>query len=412
MADSRIAKHADILVNYSVEVQNGDKVAICGSSEVLPLIRECYRAVLEKGGIPILRIEDEECEELFYSLVDDERLDYYNPIDLKHIEYIDKEISIWGDRNNCHLSQVPPEKIARSMQAQKPIDDVWNHRTCAVGKPEFLARVGTLHPCNSSAQAAGMSLREYENFVYNACKLNLEDPIRAWKKEQAKQEIVVEFLNQFDTLRFMANKTDITFQTSGRKWRTCAGKENFPDGEVYTAPIETVTDGEVFFSFPNVYHGVEVGQIYLKFRAGLVVEAKAEKNNDYLYKMITQDEGASRVGELAFGLNEDVKIYTKDILFDEKIGGTFHLALGDAYANTGGKNKSQLHWDMICDLRNEGNVYGSGEYGNNVLIQSNGKWIFDEETATKYWLVENTPSNEEMLEACKYMGPPQEWYGK
>ena len=202
-----------------------------------------------------------------------------------------------------------------------------------------------------------MSLIEYEDFVFNACLLHLDDPVSAWQKIQQKQQQIVDFLNQKKTLRLeAANGTDLKMSIENRQWINCCGKENFPDGEVFTGPVEDSVQGTIAFSFPAVHLGHECDGVILRFEKGKVVEATAEKGLEFLQNMLAQDEGASRVGEFAIGTNYSVKQYTRNTLFDEKIGGTVHLAVGAAYPETGSRNQSGLHWDMVCDLRRGGRI--------------------------------------------------------
>ncbi len=222
--------------------------------------------------------------------------------------------------------------------------------------------VGTQLPCQASAQDAEMSLRDYEQFVYRAGLLHEQDPASAWRKLSEQQQRLTDYLNGKDQVRFVTPQgTDLTVQVTGRTWINCNGQENFPDGEVFTGPREDATEGTVCFSFPAVYGGREVNGVRLTFRDGKVVEASAEKGEDFLLAMLDQDPGARVLGEIALGTNYSITRYTKNTLFDEKIGGTFHAAVGSSYPETGGRNESGLHWDMVCDLRQGGEVFVDGE---------------------------------------------------
>jgi aminopeptidase len=216
-----------------------------------------------------------------------------------------------------------------------------------------------------------MSLQEYEEFVFAAGHLFLEDPTAHWKEIGAAQARMVDYLNAKREIRFQAsNGTDLTVGVQGRIWINCDGHENFPDGEVFTSPLEDSTDGEVHFSFPAVHGGREVHDVVLMFREGKVIDARASKGEEFLRRMLDQDEGSRILGEIALGTNYAIKRYTKNTLFDEKIGGTFHAALGAAYPETGGRNSSGLHWDMVCDLRQGGTVWADGE-----KILENGDFV-------------------------------------
>ena len=221
---------------------------------------------------------------------------------------------------------------------------------------------GTQYPTTGSAQDAEMSLYEYEDFVFRAGLLHLPDPVAAWKVLSEKQQRLADFLNTKKEIRVIGKETDLRVAVEGRRWVNCDGHENFPDGEVFTGPIETATEGTIRYTFPAVYQGRECHDIVLTFKAGKVVDARASKGEEFLFKMIDQDTGGRILGEFAIGTNFGITNYTKNTLFDEKIGGTCHAALGAAYPETGGTNESGLHWDMVCDLRQPGcQILADGE---------------------------------------------------
>jgi aminopeptidase len=215
-----------------------------------------------------------------------------------------------------------------------------------------------------------MSLAEYESFVYGAGFLDDDDPVARWREFADRLARTTGFLASKRELRIVAEDTDLTLAVDGRTWIASSGQENFPDGEVFTGPVETSVEGTIRFTYPAVFQSREVDDVRLRFERGEVVEATAARGQDFLEKMIGMDEGARRVGEFAFGLNDAVTAFTRNILFDEKIGGTVHLALGTAYPETGGVNRSGLHWDMICDLRSGSEVYADGE-----LVYRDGRFL-------------------------------------
>ena len=215
-----------------------------------------------------------------------------------------------------------------------------------------------------------MSLEEYSDFLLDTCFLNDEDPVKRWLEMEEMQSRIADILNTKSKIRFVGEKTDITFSTAGRKWISCSGKNNFPDGEIFTSPVEDSANGTVYFDFPAIYRGNEVNNITITLKDGKVVEATAEKNEDFLQKMLNLDEGASFVGEIAIGTNTNVTKITGDILLDEKIGGSIHIAFGASYPETGGKNESGLHWDIIKNMKNGGKIYADDE-----LIYENGNFI-------------------------------------
>jgi aminopeptidase len=229
---------------------------------------------------------------------------------------------------------------------------------------------GTQYPTQSAAQDAEMSIEEYRDFVFRAGLLHKKDPVAEWKEVSRRQARLVRFLNRLSAIRILGKDTDLTFSVKGRRWVNCDGHENFPDGEVFTSPVENSAEGHVRYTFPAVYGGREVEDVRLTFRKGEVVDAKAAKGGDYLDAMLESDKGARYVGELAFGTNYGIKRFTRNTLFDEKIGGTVHIAVGASLPETGGRNKSSLHWDMVCDTRKGYTVYGDGS-----LIHRNGRFL-------------------------------------
>ena len=206
-----------------------------------------------------------------------------------------------------------------------------------------------------------MSLSDYEDFVYAACKVDQDDPIAAWKQQRAKQQHIVDFLNTRKQIRIVAPDTDLSYGVAGRQWINCYGDNNFPDGEVFTGPEENSAEGYIRYSFPAIYMGREVNDIRLWFEKGKVVKATADKGEELLHSLIAMDEGAAFLGEVAFGTNYGIQHFSRNMLFDEKIGGTVHLALGAGYPESGSVNKSGLHWDMLCDMRQGGEAYADGE---------------------------------------------------
>ncbi len=367
MVDPRIVKLANVLVNYSVEVKPNQLVRISGPSIAEPLIVELYRAVIKAGAHPVVYMRPESVGEILYKEGNEEQLRYISPMAWNMVENIDVSIGIWASENTRSLSNCDPTKQAIASAAQKPLKDKFFERA-AKGELKW---VGTQFPTQANAQDAEMSLSEYEDFVYTAGLLDKPDPAEEWRKIAERQQKLTDYLNAIKEIHITTPQgTDIKFSVEGRRWINCCGHENFPDGEVFTGPIEDATEGVIVYSFPAVHGGREVDGIVLKFKAGKVIDAHAEKNEEYLIKMLDQDEGSRILGELAFGTNYSITRYTKNTLFDEKIGGTVHCAVGSSYPETGGKNKSGLHWDMVCDLRKGGKVYADGN-----LISEDGKFL-------------------------------------
>jgi len=372
MQDPRLARLADVLVQYSTRVKPGDLVQIRGSAVCEPLLVEVYRAALEAGGHPYVTLASDECAEHLLRLGNEAQLDFQNPVTQYEVEKVDVIISTWGQANTKSLTNSDPTRQARASRARAKWFATFMKRAgIPEGKKGGLRWCGTQYPTMSAAQDAEMSLREYEDFVFDAGLLGARDPAAAWKAVSAKQEKVVKHLNKVREVRFRTPQgTDLRLAVEGRPWINCDGRANFPDGEVFTSPIETATEGVVKYSFPAVHGGREVDGIVLKFKGGKVVDASATKNEDFLVKMLDQDKGARILGEIAIGTNYRIRRYVRNTLFDEKIGGTFHAAVGASIPESGGRNLSALHWDMVCDLRHGGTIEADGK-----VISRNGKFM-------------------------------------
>jgi aminopeptidase len=367
MYDPRIEQLATVLVEYSIGVQPGELVVIQGHSISLPALEATYRRVVQAGGHPHLQVKLDSCEEYLLAHGSEKQLGFQDPLAQQAVETMDAYIGFWGEENTKVFSQVDPQRQQQRSLARKAYLERFLDRA-AKGT---LRWVGSQFPCHASAQDAEMSLRGYEDFVFSAGKLDHHDPIAAWRAVSERQQRVADYLNCVQQVRFVTPQgTDLTVRVAGRKWINCDGHENFPDGEVFTGPLEDATQGVVCYSFPAVYGGREVDGIRLEFRDGRVVDASASKGQDFLIAMLDQDPGGRVLGEVALGTNYSITRYTKNTLFDEKIGGTFHAALGSSYPETGGRNQSALHWDMVCDLRQGGTVYADGK-----VISENGRFV-------------------------------------
>ncbi len=367
MYDPRIEKLAGVLVGYSTGVKPGDLVRISGPPVARPLVAAIYRAVLKAGGHPTVAMVPDECAEIKLDEASEEQLRFEDPLDLFMVERVDVSIGIWGQDNTKALSGADPKRQAMVSQARKRYLNRFLQRA-AEGE---LRWVGTQFPCHAAAQDAQMSLAAYEQFVFQAGLLDEEEPAAAWRQISERQQRMADYLNGIREIRFTTPEgTDLRLGVEGRRWINCDGHENFPDGEVFTGPVEDATEGVVCYSFPAVHGGREVDGIRLVFREGRVVDASAAKGQEFLLAMLEQDPGARILGEIALGTNYAIEQYTKNTLFDEKIGGTFHAAIGTAYPETGGKNESALHWDMVCDLRSGGKVFADGK-----VIGENGQFV-------------------------------------
>ena len=372
MPDPRLARLADVLVRYSTRVRKGELVKVTGAAVAEPLLVEIYKAVLRAGGHPYLAMQSDEAADAFVNLAGNDQLDYLNPVTQYEIETIDVVISTWGGVNTRSQTNADPAKQARASRARRHwFTTFMKRQAIPEGRKGRLRWVGTMFPTQSGAQDAEMSLREYEDFVFKAGLLHLPNPAAAWRKVSAQQQKVVKFLSGARRVRFHTPQgTDLTVGVAGRKWINCDGRANFPDGEVFTGPLEHATEGVVHYTIPSVHGGRVVEGIRLRFKEGRVVDASADRNEAFLFKMLDMDAGSRVLGEIAIGTNYQIRRCVRNTLFDEKIGGTFHAALGASIKESGGKNESGLHWDMVCDLRKVCTIEVDG-----TLISRNGRFL-------------------------------------
>lgn len=354
--DSRVLKMADVLVRYSADVHPGDWVIIQTSPLGEPLGVACVEAVLRAGGHPSLLLESEEAAGVILREGSQEQLEFVSPLRELMVERMDAVIRISAPANTRALGDIDPARIAAQRRADTATQSIYNQRA-ATGS---LRWVGTQFPTQAGAQDADMSLREYEDFLFGACFLNEANPIAAWKDLYRRQQRLVDWLSDKSTVHITGPDTDLTLSIAGRTWINSDGHRNFPSGEVFTGPVETATEGRIRFSYPAYMRGREVTGVCLEFKDGKVVNASADSGEDFLLQMLDMDEGARFLGEFAFGTNYGIRRFTRNTLFDEKIGGTIHMALGRAYPESGSHNVSALHWDMVYDLRTGGEVTVDG----------------------------------------------------
>ncbi|MCL2707375.1 MAG: aminopeptidase [Dehalococcoidia bacterium] len=366
MADIRLEKLADLLVNYSVGIKHGDKVAIHGENITTPLVNAVYKNVLQAGGHPIVMPRSMATTEMLYRYGSREQIEYVHEIQRIIMQKYDARIVILGGENSKALSKVPSDKMVWHDLAYADLMKTMMRRT-ADGEFKWVIAP---YPTASMAQDAEMSLCDYEDFVYKACMPDLNDPVGYWKSVAAEQNRIIKWLDGKQSMRIINKDTDLQLSVAGRRFISCAGERNMPDGEVFTGPVENSANGYVYFSYPAIEAGHEVDGIRLVFKDGKVVQASAEKNEEFLLKTLDTDVGARFLGEFAIGTNEGIQQFTREILFDEKIGGSFHVALGSGYPETGSKNESAIHWDMVCDLRNGGEIWVDG-----TLMYCNGEFV-------------------------------------
>jgi|DewCreStandDraft_5_1066085.scaffolds.fasta_scaffold00080_158 aminopeptidase len=357
MQDPRIAELARILVTYSMAVQPGELVLIAGEESAKPLALEVYRQVLRAGGHPLLRLEPDEAQEILLREGSEAQLRWVNPVSLYQAEHVAAYVSIHAPANLKAHSSIDPQRIVWMRAAMWPVREILLRKRWVV----------TQFPTPALAQEAEMSLAEYEDFLFGATN-------RDWQALSAALHEWKRILEAGREIRIVGPGTDLTLSVAGRTWIPADGKHNMPDGEIFTGPVEDSARGYITFDYPAIYLGKEVDGIRLEFEHGKVVKASASKNEDFLLATLDADAGARYLGELGIGTNFGITRFTRSILFDEKIGGTVHLAIGRSYPETGGRNESTVHWDMIKDLRRGGALYLDGE-----LIQQDGRFVIGPE---------------------------------
>ncbi|MFP5364251.1 MAG: aminopeptidase [Thermoleophilia bacterium] len=345
------ARFADLLTGYCLDVQPGQEVVVRSTALAEPLLFECQRAILERDAWPSLRVELPGATAAFYRHARERHLDAFSEVAFAEARKAHAQLGIQAPENTRALTGIDPERLARAARARKPLrEQTMRRRWCS-----------TLWPTQASAQQAGMNLADFEAFVQRALFLDQPDPVRSWGELRAFQAGLIERLAGVAELRIEAPGTDVTLGVKGRTWVNSDGKRNMPSGEVFTGPHETSATGRVHFGVPSSPAGVDVAGVDLEFRDGLVVAAGAERGEEYLQRALATDDGARRLGEIGIGTNFGIDRAIGATLFDEKIGGTVHLALGRSYPETGAKNESALHWDLICDLRGGGRLSADGE---------------------------------------------------
>ena len=373
VADPRVVNFAKVLVEHSARVVPGDRVLIEATTAAEPLVRELYIQILEKGGHPhpligfpgmVPFIQDD----LYLTYAKETQLDFVPTFHKIGYDQFEGRIRIHSATNTRATTNLDPVKAQRRGKATSTITESQMRR----GAEGVFKWVTTLYPTDAYAQDAGMSLKEYEDFVFGAVHAHEENPIAYWQSTATGQQKAIGFLAGKSQVVMHGPNVDLTLSIKGRKFMNSTGMYNMPDGEIFTGPVEDSVNGWVKFTYPAIYGGVAVEGAELTFVRGRVEQAKAEKNQEYLIKMLESDSGSRYLGEYAIGTNFDINKFTGNILFDEKIGGTFHMALGAGYPETGSHNKSAIHWDMICDLRTDSEILVDGE-----LFYKNGQFVFE-----------------------------------
>ena len=344
------AAFAALLCGYCLDVQPGQQVVVRSSTTAAPLLLALQRELLEREAWPLLRTELPGQGEGFWAAAGDRQLDAFAPAELAEAEGTDCVLAIQAPDNTTALAGVDPARLARAARARAPLREAsMRRRWC-----------GTLWPTPAGAQQAGMGTGDFAAFVRRALFLDQDDPAAAWGRLGETQQRLIDRLADARQLRIEAEGTDLTLRVEGRTWINSDGRRNMPSGEVFTGPLEDSAEGHVRFTIPSSPRGVEVAGVQLEFREGRVVDASAERGGAYLRETLATDAGATRLGEIGIGTNFGIDRPVGAILFDEKIGGTVHLALGRSYPETGGVNESAVHWDLICDLRDGGRLSADG----------------------------------------------------
>jgi len=373
VSDSRVQKFAKVLVEHSARVEPGDRVLIEGTTAAEPLVRELFVQILGKGGIPhpvisfpgmVPFIQDE----MYLTYANETQLDFVPTFYKLAYDQFEGRIRIHSSTNTRGTTSINAAKVQRRNRATSIITETQMRRG---GEGRF-KWVTTLYPTDAYAQDANMSLKEYEDFVFGAVHAHEDDPIAFWKSTATGQQKAIDFLADKNLVTLRGPNVDLTLSIQGRTFSNSTGTHNMPDGEIFTGPVEDSVTGWVKFTYPAIYQGVAVEGAELTFNRGRVDRARAEKNQDYLVQMLESDAGSRHIGEFAIGTNFDINRFTGNILFDEKIGGSFHMALGAGYPETGSKNRSSIHWDMICDMRKDAEITVDGE-----LFYKNGNFVFD-----------------------------------
>ncbi len=365
MTDPRVEKLADLLVNYSVEVQPGEWVLLTGHTTAIPLIEATYERVVQAGGNVDLRLYTDTFSELFLKHANEDQLKWISPVRKLATEQADVSIHIRAtentragtnfDNNKQRVMQLAGRELMKASMARS-----------AAGEHRWTL---TNYPCAAFAQEADMSLRDFEDFVYSATFADREDPIAEWQKIHDMQAKYIDWLKGKKHVEVRGPNADLTLSIEDRTFINSDGKRNMPSGEIFTGPVEDSANGWVRFTYPAIRGGREVEGVELEFKDGKVVKASAKKNEEYLIAQLDSDEGARYLGEFAIGTNYGIKQFTKSILYDEKIGGSFHMAVGAGYPETGSKNESTVHWDFICDMRDNSEIIVDGE-----LFYKNGEF--------------------------------------
>ncbi len=367
--DIRYHNFARILVEYSAKIKPGDRVAIRSSTAAVPMIQELYCQVLRRGAYPHILLDLPDQMELFLANASEENLDYLPIFHKMAFEEFDVLLKIPADENTRYLSQIDPKRLSRYQKTIIPLMQAQFKR----GAEGSLRWMSTIFPTHAHAVEADMGYEAFADFFFRACHADAEtpDPVAYWEAVKLEQQRYADFLGGHDLVELRGPDVDLKLSIKGRRFENACGQTNMPDGEIFTGPVEQSVEGWVRFAYPAVNLGALVEGVELNFHEGKIVQATAAKNQEFLTRMLDSDAGARYLGEFAIGLNYQIDRFSKNILLDEKIGGTFHVAMGAGYPETGSKNVSAIHWDMICDLRRDSEILVDHE-----LVYKNGRFVF------------------------------------
>jgi aminopeptidase len=366
MSDIRLNRLANVLVNYSTRVKAGEWVHVNANWQAIPLVKEVVAYILKVGGNPSVSLESSDLNAVFMAKAGDEQLQWMPPFDMYMIKNANVWIIIEAPENTRVLSSIDPSRQKIRNQAYAKWTEVYMKRSAS----RELRWVMTNYPCQALAQEAEMSLADYENFVYQSTFADQMDPVQNWLNIHDEQKRLVSWLAGKRTISIRGPQTNVVLSIAGRKFINSGGDQHMPSGEIFTSPVEDSINGWVSFRYPAIYQGIAVEGVRLEFEHGRIVKASAEKNEEFLLKVLNTDEGSRFVGELGIGTNYGITRFTKNILYDEKIGGTFHLALGNGFDEAGGLNESSIHWDLISDAASETEILVDGE-----LFYKDGKFL-------------------------------------
>ncbi|MCF2140998.1 MAG: aminopeptidase [Candidatus Lokiarchaeota archaeon] len=367
MYEYNLDKVAKLAINYAIGVKSGDKVLIQAPIVAQELIRALVYETIQAGGHPEVRAIVPGLQEMTLMYGSDEQLQFVSPMFKTAVETYDALINVFADYNTHKLEQIPAERLQKA-QMSKDLQEMMKifEKRESAGELKWTI---VPYPCDAMAQEAGMDLFSYEKFVAEALKLSVDNPAEEWRKIEQEQASIVEQLNKVKTIHVVGEDTDLTVDVSGRTWVNSCGHKNLPDGEIFTSPVEDNINGKIRFTYPGIFQGKEIENIYLEIENGKVVKATADKGQELLDSVL-QIPGADHFGEFAIGTNYGITKFTKNMLFDEKIGGTLHMALGRGFPETGGKNQSTIHWDILKDMHSEESII----YADDKIIYQAGKW--------------------------------------